>query len=669
MVIRIMFFSLLVLLFLNQPGQGQTLMEADSLIRLGDFELAGSLYEKLLSESIKKHGECSKSSLTLVSRLSSVLVNSNKLDSALKFTLKFKYCGLYLSNTLGVIHDLNGNPDSAKYYYKQALSLPDSLVNKSTINNNLGALSFSQKSYAESLKYYYEAFRIYKDSARKARTANNIAKSHNKLSESDSALYFYNLSLQLNTKNNVYLNQFHALEALISKAEILPDLKTVLKADSLTKVIQRRITHRSDKLRLNNDLNRIINIVLPVLGNLYQSSENTKVQKRGYFALLFYFAERSKSNILLDEITRKNKVNKDKIKGLEVISLDLLQQSLDSETAVLEYVQGKEKLYSLVITRERLGLQVVVISSKELTKKIMHYRTHMFTFEIKEFIIESHRFYKSLFAPIQKQLENKTRLVILPSIALSKIPFDNFISELPEDKNITLKTFKKLKYLLFEYEAISYHLSSTLAFGANKGLKKLKVGPQSVFTGLACSRFDSTSLDALPYVKKEIEAVSRHFKQGKVYLNEEATKDKLKGLKTDILHIATHGFYNEQQNRFLTGVYLKSGKEVFSAGEVYSTNIQAKVVVLSGCKTGVGKPKKREGVLGFLRAFVYLGTTHIVFTPWSVSDKLTSEFMSVFYKKLAQGQSAREAFYNAKREFFKIRFYPAFWTAYQILAI
>src|SRR5205085_10678331 len=68
------------------------------------------------------------------------------------------------------------------------------------------------------------------------------------------------------------------------------------------------------------------------------------------------------------------------------------------------------------------------------------------------------------------------------------------------------------------------------------------------------------------------------------------------------------------------------------AHEVFNLKLNADVVVLSACQTGLGKEVKGEGLVGLTRGFMYAGAPRVVVSLWSVNDAATAELMTRFYK-------------------------------------
>src|SRR5439155_8739081 len=141
----------------------------------------------------------------------------------------------------------------------------------------------------------------------------------------------------------------------------------------------------------------------------------------------------------------------------------------------------------------------------------------------------------------------------------------------------------------------------------------------------------------------------------------------------DILHIATHGFFLADapehssagkgtrainakakiENPLLRSGLALAGANlskdsadngILTALEASSLNLWGtKLVTLSACDTGVGEVKNGEGVYGLRRAFTLAGTETLVMSLWPVSDYVTRELMTAYYKGLKQGQGRGEA--------------------------
>ena len=121
------------------------------------------------------------------------------------------------------------------------------------------------------------------------------------------------------------------------------------------------------------------------------------------------------------------------------------------------------------------------------------------------------------------------------------------------------------------------------------------------------------------------------------------------------IHFATHGLLNPKHPE-LSGIVLSlfddQGAErdgFLRAHEIFNLNLQAELVVLSGCQTGLGKDVRGEGLVGLTRGFMYAGAARVLVSLWDVDDQATSELMGRLYrgmlgkKQLAPAAALREA--------------------------
>jgi CHAT domain-containing protein/tetratricopeptide (TPR) repeat protein len=140
------------------------------------------------------------------------------------------------------------------------------------------------------------------------------------------------------------------------------------------------------------------------------------------------------------------------------------------------------------------------------------------------------------------------------------------------------------------------------------------------------------------------------------------------------IHFATHGLLNSQHPE-LSGIVLslvdEEGKEqegFLASSEVFNLKLPAELVVLSACRTGLGKEIKGEGLVGLARAFMYAGTPRVVASLWKVDDAATAELMKRFYQGMLGEEPLRPAaaLRAAQDEMRKQRRWraPMYWSAF-----
>ncbi|HEV2764718.1 MAG TPA: CHAT domain-containing protein, partial [Pyrinomonadaceae bacterium] len=117
-----------------------------------------------------------------------------------------------------------------------------------------------------------------------------------------------------------------------------------------------------------------------------------------------------------------------------------------------------------------------------------------------------------------------------------------------------------------------------------------------------------------------------------------ATSPALKQFR--VVHFATHGLLNEKHPE-LSGIVLSMVNErgqpedgFLSLRDIYQLDLPVELVVLSACRTGLGKQVQGEGLVGLTRGFMYAGAPRVVVSLWRVDDAATAELMGRFYRHL-----------------------------------
>lgn len=115
------------------------------------------------------------------------------------------------------------------------------------------------------------------------------------------------------------------------------------------------------------------------------------------------------------------------------------------------------------------------------------------------------------------------------------------------------------------------------------------------------------------------------------------------------IHFATHALINSTHPE-LSGIVLSLVDEkgadqdgFLLLHEIYNLKLPAEMVVLSSCKTGLGKEIKGEGLIGLARGFMYAGAARVVVSLWDINDESTAELMSRLYRRLLGHQRLRPA--------------------------
>jgi len=183
------------------------------------------------------------------------------------------------------------------------------------------------------------------------------------------------------------------------------------------------------------------------------------------------------------------------------------------------------------------------------------------------------------------------------------------------------------------------------------------------------------NLSRLKYSSFEIQKIASLFNKTKIkyFERNKASEEQLKAMNlTDykIIHFATHSLIDDKQPA-RSSIVLSLDKDPQEDGflqmrEVYNLKLNADLVVLSACQTGLGQFIKGEGIEGINRAFFYAGASTVLMSLWSVNDQASAQLMERFYYHLHAGKSITKALQAAKLEMIssKILSHPYYWAGF-----
>jgi CHAT domain-containing protein len=107
-----------------------------------------------------------------------------------------------------------------------------------------------------------------------------------------------------------------------------------------------------------------------------------------------------------------------------------------------------------------------------------------------------------------------------------------------------------------------------------------------------------------------------------------------------ILHFATHGIINDKHPE-RSGIVLSlvdaNGNDqsgFLRLSDVYKLKLNSDLIVLSACRSGLGKQVSGEGFVGLTRGFMSGGARSVVASLWKVDDEATAELMNQFYQAM-----------------------------------
>ncbi len=182
-------------------------------------------------------------------------------------------------------------------------------------------------------------------------------------------------------------------------------------------------------------------------------------------------------------------------------------------------------------------------------------------------------------------------------------------------------------------------------------------------------------LKPLPWAAREAEEIGTIFgtERTTIFSGSAATIDNLRETEfagADILHFATHGYVSSYESE-VAGLVLagKDGKGLFTSWQEFEhLDIAARLVVLNGCETSLGRRLDGLGLQGLARAFTNAGADEVIATLWNVSDKSSRSLMLNFYTEISKGTLPAEALRASQHKMLSSGRYrhPYFWAGYAL---
>lgn len=371
-----------------------------------------------------------------------------------------------------------------------------------------------------------------------------------------------------------------------------------------------------------------------------------------------------------------------------IVTVAEIQKKLHSREALVEYLikdtqDGEPReLLTFVIKNNQYLLQRQPIDSvfNTTVSRFLSFLkngavTETRKRDFKQYVLDAMSLNEQLIKPVSDRLKDY-RLVVVPDDILAYIPFDAFITQMPDT---TKMDFRKLRYLIYDH-SVSYTYSATLLYyyfnNSKKASKDLAAfapdyNGAEVEVNTVRDIIPRDKLFPLPGAKQEVTGITRVI-NGDIFAGKDATEPRFKEIAGDydILHLAMHTVMNDSLPMYSKLVFTaeQNNNGWLDTYEIYNLDLKARMAVLSACNTGSGRLQKGEGVMSLARAFLYSGCPSIVMTLWNIEDASSANIMIDFYQNLDNGLPKDEALRKAKFSHIQsadpLKAHPYYWLGY-----
>lgn len=374
--------------------------------------------------------------------------------------------------------------------------------------------------------------------------------------------------------------------------------------------------------------------------------------------------------------------------------LDLMatRQMLDAGTALLSYSVSKQKVVLFVVRpmQEAPGLSVFTIATDEqkLGTQVAEFRKLILerrTLSDTAFVSLARQLYDLLIKPVEAAVTTSQRLLVVPDGALNALPF----AALLRSRNEYLVEWKPLHTVVSasvyaELKKERRHAAKQVelvAFGDPRyPAKNGSPGQRAGDVDLQSAVERGLTLSPLLFSRAEVDAITALFPgHSRKYEGLEATEERAKSVGTNVryIHFAVHGILDDRLplNSALALTVpekVADGRDngLLQAWEIFEqVRVDADLVTLSACNTGLGQELNGEGLIGLTRAFQYAGAHSILASLWSVDDLRTMQLMKEVYSGLRTGKSKDQALRDAQLSLLRSQpsSSPYYWAAFSLI--
>lgn len=335
-----------------------------------------------------------------------------------------------------------------------------------------------------------------------------------------------------------------------------------------------------------------------------------------------------------------------------VAQLPEVQHDLRTERVLLEYFTARGQVVVFIVRPEAHIVRELPTTKREVEALVQEilidlpdagtFSEHMDVWH-SSVLKRLSRLHDCLVAPILDDLQDCRELVIVPHGILYYLPFHALYDG---------------KAYLLEQFLISYAPSATVFTFCQQATSPTADG--SLLIGFS-------SDGQLPQTIEEVQRIAPLFPEAAVLLEQDATKAHLwrHSQRSRLLHIASHGTFRGD-NPLFSSLQLADGD--LTLNEVYGLQLDASLVTLSACDTGVSTLKGGD-LIGLTSGFFYAGAKSLVVSLWRIKDVTAAKLMERFYRKLLQGESKAAALRATQLDLLQVSEYrhPYYWAPFILI--
>ena len=412
-----------------------------------------------------------------------------------------------------------------------------------------------------------------------------------------------------------------------------------------------------------------------------------------------------------------------------------------ADEALVFWLTGAKESYVFALTREGFEWRTIALGAKDVSEKVAAFRRGLDVDELtkaanagKPLLFDlglAHELYAALLGPVEALVKDKANLLVVPSGALTSLPFHLLVTQTPATAVPALKdiaNYRDAAWLL-KRQAVSVLPSVAslkalrvfahkeqaakplVGFGdpvfdpaeratalaararlvkqeAAKGRRTTTRAYSELWRGAGINRAElAKALPSLLDSADELKAVAAKLgaSKGDIHLDKDASETTVKRTALAdyrVVYFATHGLVaGDVKGLGEPALALTLPTQptdlddgLLTASEVAQLKLNADWVVLSACNTIAGDKPGAEALSGLARAFFYAGARALIVSHWSVDSeaatRLTTSTFSIMNSdpQLGRAEALRRAMLAYMNDATDpLNAYPALWAPFVVV--
>ena len=389
-----------------------------------------------------------------------------------------------------------------------------------------------------------------------------------------------------------------------------------------------------------------LNLIASNYAKLFKHTQNPR-----YADSFFYYTEKIKGYSIVEGISDKANFNL-------LSRIKTCQDRLKPDEAFVSYFSDYADTYFAILIQNN-NYHIIYLDRRFTQFISMMENFHNNRSDFNTFKSFAHPLYVYLFKPIQLKLNNNiNHITISPSIHTGNVNFESLI----EDTNATV--FKQLNYLFKKYTfnyQVSLSLSDYLAKQQSNKNMALAFMPN----------YKNTNKYELPFLLKQADNLLNY--NYKIYRGEQSstTMFMLGSSNAKYIHVAGHSsLIRDDYGSKYSMLFNNKHKDLvkLSVSDIIKIKLNADLVVLALCETGIGNDLSGEANLNMAYYFTRAGAKSCVYGINKLEDKSAAFILDCFYDYLNQGLAKDDALHRAKLNYLEVErfdeeYSPIFWSS------